>query len=52
MAKPVLAEFDRVLARAEALLKAVPKRSDLSERDIKRIADYLYSSVLLEDGTT
>ena len=49
MAKPVLAEFDRVLARAEALVKTVPKRSDLSEREIKQMADYLYASILLED---
>lgn len=49
LAKPVLADFDRVLARAEALSKAVPKRSDLSDREIKQIADYLYASMLMED---
>jgi len=48
-AKPVLAEFDRILARAEALAKTTPRRSDLSEREIKQMADYLFASILAED---
>lgn len=48
-AKPVLAEFDRILARAEALARTTPKRSDLSEREIKQMADYLFASILAED---
>lgn len=49
LAKPVLAEFDRVLAGAQALVKTLPKRTDLSEREIRQMADYLYASMLSED---
>jgi hypothetical protein len=48
-AKPVLVEFDRILARATALLKSAPVTTDLSEALIERIADYLYSWMLEED---
>lgn len=48
-AKPILMEFDAVLAKAEALLSPIPKRDDLSEREIAAMADYFYASVLSED---
>src|SRR5690349_19752247 len=48
-AKPVLVEFDRILARAAALLKAAPVITDPSEALIERIADYLFAWMLEED---
>ncbi len=49
LGKPVLAEFDRVLARAAALIAARPVQSQLSDRDISRIAAYHFASKLAED---
>src|SRR5262245_36336089 len=48
-AKPVLVEFDRILGRAVALLKATPVTTELSETLIERIADYLFAWMLEED---
>src|SRR5262245_13726766 len=48
-AKPILVEFDRVLARAAVLLQDVPRIAVLSEVLIERIADYLYAWMLEED---
>jgi hypothetical protein len=48
-AKPVLIEFDRVLARAVLQLRDVPRVVDLSDVMIERMADYLYAWVLEED---
>ena len=48
-AKPVLMEFDRILASAAGLLQDAPLRTDLSEVEIERIADYQYASMLEED---
>jgi hypothetical protein len=48
-AKPVLMEFDGILARAESLLRAVPLQTHLSEREIERMADYQFASMLEED---
>jgi hypothetical protein len=48
-AKPVLMEYDRVLAKAAALLQEIPLVSDLSEAHIEQMAAYLYSSMLEED---
>ena len=45
----MLIEFDTTLAKAEALLRDVPLRSDLSDQEIGRIADYHYASMLAED---
>jgi hypothetical protein len=42
-AKPVLIEFDRILAQAEALQVERPLRSELSKREIEQIAN-LFSS--------
>jgi hypothetical protein len=48
-AKPVLIEFDNILAKAEALLRPAPSRSDLSDHEIERLAHYYYASLLSED---
>lgn len=49
LAKPVLMEFDAILAKAAALLSPLPKRDSLSEREIAAMADYYFASVLNED---
>jgi len=43
LAKPVMMKFDRILAQAEALLVEHPVRTELTEAEIKRIADYFYA---------
>jgi uncharacterized protein DUF6538 len=48
-AKPILVEFDRVLARAAALLQDVPRVADLSDVVIERMADYFYAWMLEEN---
>jgi hypothetical protein len=48
-AKPVLVQFDGVLARAAVLLQEVPLVAELSETAINRMADYLHASMLQED---
>ena len=48
-AKPVLLEFDSILARAEGLLQEAPLQTHLSEREIDRMADYQFASMLEED---
>jgi hypothetical protein len=52
-AKPVLAEFDRIIARAKAHLEAttVPtaKRTSLNDTEIKRMAEYVYAEALASD---
>ena len=48
-AAPVLMEFDRILAQAEALNTERPLRTSLSEKEIERIAQYHFASVLAED---
>ena len=42
LAKPVMMEFDRILVQAEALLVEHPVRTELTEAEIKQIADYFY----------
>jgi hypothetical protein len=49
LAKPVMMEFDRILAQAEALLVEHPVRTELTEAEIKRIADYFYAHHLGAD---
>ena len=39
-AKPILIEFDTILARAEALTEAAPMRAELAPAEVERIADY------------
>ncbi|MGY3119778.1 integrase [Bradyrhizobium sp. S3.14.4] len=52
-AKPVLAEFDRIIAKAKARLAAttvpVVKRTSLNDTEIKRMAEYVYATALKED---
>ena len=49
LAKPVMMEFDRILAQAEALLVEHPVRTELTEVEIKQIADYFYAHELGAD---
>jgi hypothetical protein len=49
LAKPVMMEFDRILAQAEALLVEHPVRTELTEAEIKQIADYFYAHELGAD---
>jgi integrase len=49
LAKPVMMEFDRILAQAEALLVEHPVRTKLTEAEIKQIADYFYAHHLGAD---
>jgi len=49
-AKPVLMEFDRTLARAKALTaEQPPARTNLTEIEIKRIAEHHFASLLADD---
>ncbi|MDH4982790.1 site-specific integrase [Hyphomicrobium sp. D-2] len=48
-AKPILIEFDAVLAKAAALVSPIPQRDDLSDGEVKTMADYFYASLLSED---
>jgi hypothetical protein len=47
---PVLMEFDRILAQAEALNIERPLRASLSEKEIERIAQY-HDDKMRRDGT-
>lgn len=49
LAKPVLAEFDRTLAQARAMLADTPLREALTAGEVERIASYHYASKLAED---
>lgn len=46
LAKPIMMKFDRILAQAEALLVEHPVRTELTEAEIKQIADYFYAHQL------
>ena len=46
LSKPVMMKFDRILAQAEALLVEHPVRTELTEAEIKQIADYFYAHEL------
>ena len=52
-AKPVLAEFDRIIAKAKASLAAatvlIVKRGSLNDTEIKRMAEWVYVEALKED---
>jgi integrase len=48
-AKPVMMKFDSILAKAEARLVEHPVRTQLTEAEIKRIADYFYAHELCAD---
>jgi hypothetical protein len=49
LAKPIMMEFDRILAQAEALLVEHPVRTELTDAEIKQIADYFYAFTLCAD---
>jgi hypothetical protein len=49
LAKPVMMKFDRILAQAEALLVEHPVRTEMTEAEIKQIADYFYAYELSAD---
>jgi integrase len=49
LATPVMMEFDRIIAQAEALLVERPVRTELTEAEIKRIGDYFYAHELNGD---
>lgn len=48
-AAPVLMDFDRILAKAEALNAERPLRASLSDKEIERIAQYHFAAVLADD---
>jgi hypothetical protein len=48
-AKPVIMNFDGILAKAEAQLVQHPVRTELTEAEIKQIADYFYALQLHAD---
>jgi integrase len=49
LAKPVMMRFDRVLAQARAFLVEHPVRTELTDTEIKQIADYFYAHELGAD---
>lgn len=49
LAKPILIEFDQILEQAKALAGPRRLRADLSDGEIKRMADFFYASTLEED---
>jgi integrase len=49
LAPPILMEFDRILAEAEALTAERPLRSSLERREIERIAEFFYAHELAAD---
>jgi len=48
-AKPVLMEFDRILAQAEALTVQRPMRTTLEKREIEQITNYFFAHQLAID---
>ena len=48
-AKPVLIEFDRILAQAEALTVQRPMRATLGKREIEQITNYFFAHQLAID---
>jgi integrase len=46
---PILMEFDRILAEAEALTAERPLRTSLDRREIERIAEFFYAHELTAD---
>jgi hypothetical protein len=48
-AKPILMQYDSVLAKAVSLLQVAPLQTHLSEREIERMAHYQFASMLEED---
>jgi hypothetical protein len=48
-AKPILIEFDRILAQVEAMTVERPMRTTLQRREIEQIANYFYAHQLAAD---
>ena len=48
-AKPILAEFDQIIIRAKEHLGPHSHRSELTDDEIRRLADYLFASILEQD---
>lgn len=48
-AKPILMEFDRILAKAEAAVTPKPLQADLPDATVERIANHHYATWLAED---
>jgi hypothetical protein len=48
-AKPILIEFDRILAQAEAMTVERPMRTTLEKREIEQITNYFYAHQLAGD---
>lgn len=52
-AKPVLAEFDRIIAKAKARLATTTapraKRTSLNDTEIKRMSEYVYAKAMADD---
>jgi hypothetical protein len=48
-AKPVLAQFDRTLADAEALLKERPVIASITDAQIRRMSESYYAAMLADD---
>jgi hypothetical protein len=48
-AKPVLMEFDRIIAKAEALIAERPLRTSLQKQEIAQIEDFYYAHELAAD---
>src|SRR6202035_4367716 len=49
LATAVMMKFDRIIAKAEALLVEHPVRTSLTEAEIKAISDYFYAHELAAD---
>jgi hypothetical protein len=48
--KPVLTEFDRILARAQQAVEAVPVRATLGPKEISAMAKHHYATRLADDA--
>ncbi len=51
-AAPILMEFDRILAKAEAQAAERPLRDNITDKEIARIADYHFAAMLADDEET
>jgi hypothetical protein len=48
-AKPVLIEFDQIIARAQSIVAERPLRTSLQKREIEQIANFYYAHELTVD---
>ena len=49
LSKPIMMEFDRIIAKAEALAVELPVRTNLTEGEVRQISDYFYALQLCDD---